>query len=536
MDRTFEIAGLELDRRQIDGDLQRPRPGCRLAARFPQDPFADLDDQPVLLGKRNELIRRHEAPRRVVPAQQGLEADHLAIHPRLRLEIDQELVLLQCLSQIVLQQPAIAQLPVHLGLEQADPPPALAFGTIECCIGVGEQRGGIHAVVRIKRDADAEADMGKIVVDLELLADRLDQALGERQNLLTPDVVGHQDHELVAADTSDEGAVGFRGKPVRRRPHQHVADGMAEYVVDLLEAVEIEAEHGKTGRRLLRPIQPLAERGVEGATVRQVGQHVMMREVTDAFLGVDALGDVLDHADQILRIAGIVGDQHLSRVDDPVVPLDADFEQMLLEEHRHPAGNDPAVLLVDHAGNICGEYLVGSPAQHLLALQAIIVLAGAVEQDVTGILRALREHGDRDVLDDGVQELTGPQQVFLDLVVSLRTCVDHPPALAITRLIRCADELAQLGEVDLSGRVGGATKLLGEQAMHTHAIAPRRMQASCPQISIRIPALSSVSQSKIAAHSVARELIEPSSPAHWLPRPEEASTPARYSPWNPGDK
>jgi hypothetical protein len=43
----------------------------------------------------------------------------------------------------------------------------------------------------------------------------------------------------------------------------------------------------------------------------------------------------------------------------------------------------------------------------------------------------------------------------------------------------------------LSGRVGGAAELLGEQAMHAHAIALRRVQASCPQISsIRIPALS----------------------------------------------
>jgi hypothetical protein len=131
VNRTFEIAGLELDRRQIDGDLQRPRPRCRLAARFAQDPFADLDNQPVLFGKRNELVRRHEATRRMIPAQQSLEADDLAIDPRLRLEVDQELVLLQRLSQIVLQQPAVAQLPVHLGFEEADPPPALALGTIE---------------------------------------------------------------------------------------------------------------------------------------------------------------------------------------------------------------------------------------------------------------------------------------------------------------------------------------------------------------------------------------------------------------------
>ena len=153
----------------------------------------------------------------------------------------------------MLQQPAVAQLLVHLGLEEADPAPALALGAIERGIGIGEQRGRIHAVIRIERDADAEADMGEIIVDLEFVADRLDQALAERQHLFAADIVRHQDHELVAADAGDEGAIGLRGKTLRRRPHHHVADGMTEHVVDVLEAVEIEAEHRKTGRRTPAP-------------------------------------------------------------------------------------------------------------------------------------------------------------------------------------------------------------------------------------------------------------------------------------------
>ena len=216
----------------------------------------------------------------------------------------------------MLQQPAVAQLPVHLGLEEADPAPALALGAIECGIGVGQQRRRIHAVVRIDRDADADADMGEIVVDLELLSDRLDHALGERKHVFTPGIVGHQDHELVAANASDEGAVGLRDKTLGGCPHHHVADGMTEYVVDILEAVEIEAEDGKAARRLLRALQPLGQRRVEGAAVGQVGQRIMMGKMADPCLVGDPLGDILDHADQILRRATAIADQQLAGIDD----------------------------------------------------------------------------------------------------------------------------------------------------------------------------------------------------------------------------
>ena len=203
----------------------------------------------------------------------------------------------------MLQQPAVAQFPVHLGFKEADSAPPLALGAIQRRIGVRQQRRGIGAVIGINCNADAEADMGQIVVDLEFLADCLDQALGQRQHVFAPCVVGHQDHELIATDAGDEGAVGFRGKTLGGCPHHHIADGMAEHIVDVLEAVEIEAQHRKAGRRVLRAFQPLGERRVECAAVRQVGQRVMLRKVTDALLGVDALGHVLDYANEILRIA-----------------------------------------------------------------------------------------------------------------------------------------------------------------------------------------------------------------------------------------
>src|SRR5665647_2634705 len=66
---------------------------------------------------------------------------------------------------------------------------------------------------------------------------------------------------------------------------------MSECIVDALEAVEIETEHGDEFRA------PLAAEGrfhplVERYAVRQIGERIVVRQVLDFFLGEKSLGDV----------------------------------------------------------------------------------------------------------------------------------------------------------------------------------------------------------------------------------------------------
>jgi len=82
MDEADEVAVHELRRRQVDGDLQRRRPGGRLAAGLAQDPLAHFHDQAALFGERNEIAGRDETAHRMQPARQRLEADHLAFGDR----------------------------------------------------------------------------------------------------------------------------------------------------------------------------------------------------------------------------------------------------------------------------------------------------------------------------------------------------------------------------------------------------------------------------------------------------------------------
>ena len=73
---------------------------------------------------------------------------------------------------------------------------------------------------------------------------RLDEALGDAARHLEIGRPDQQDRELVAAEASD--GIGGAQRPLQARPdfgQQLIANLMAERVVDVLEAVEIEQQH-----------------------------------------------------------------------------------------------------------------------------------------------------------------------------------------------------------------------------------------------------------------------------------------------------
>ena len=83
-------------------------------------------------------------------------------------------------------------------------------------------------------------------------------------------------------------------QPLRHEPEQRVADGMAECIVDVLEAVEVQAENRDA---FLLPVQRLVDLLLEEAPVRQVCQPIVARHVVDARFRSTAVGDVLVSAD-----------------------------------------------------------------------------------------------------------------------------------------------------------------------------------------------------------------------------------------------
>ena len=84
---------------------------------------------------------------------------------------------------------------------------------------------------------------------------------------------------------------------------------MTKQVVDLLEAVEIKAQHGKLARRGHRQFDLLVEPLIEAAAVWQPGQQVVMGEKADVLLRILARLKIA-HRDGAMGFAGEIDRAH----------------------------------------------------------------------------------------------------------------------------------------------------------------------------------------------------------------------------------
>ena len=135
-----------------------------------------------------------------------------------------------------------------------------------------------------------------------------------------------------------------RLQPARNFAQQRVADGMAEHVVDLLEAVEIEAQHREALARARRQIERGGDALVERRAVGQLGERIVVRHVRDALLVALALGQVAYDADEILRLAvGAVDRQ--PRGGDDARAVAGRRHRVLVAEHDLAGFDQFAVLL-----------------------------------------------------------------------------------------------------------------------------------------------------------------------------------------------
>ena len=154
------------------------------------------------------------------------------------------------------------------------------LGGVHRDVGVLEQRLGVLAVLGVERDADARLDLDGELVELEPLGDRLAHARAGLDRGVGPADVGDQHRELVAAEAGD-GVAGAqsRGQPRADRAQQQVAVVVAERVVDLLEAVEVDHQHGDLRGVARGELDRLVHAVVEEHAVGQFGDVVVQRRV-----------------------------------------------------------------------------------------------------------------------------------------------------------------------------------------------------------------------------------------------------------------
>ena len=103
-------------------------------------------------------------------------------------------------------------------------------------------RSRSSSVVAADRDPDAGADEDLAALDLERLVHRLEDPVGDLGDARLVDVL-EQDDELVASEArGGVGGADAAEQPSRGLAQEHVAGGVAEAVVDVLERVEVDEQ------------------------------------------------------------------------------------------------------------------------------------------------------------------------------------------------------------------------------------------------------------------------------------------------------
>jgi hypothetical protein len=158
------------------------------------------------------------------------------------------------------------------------------------------RRGAGHLAVR-HGDADARAGDQPQPVDLDRLGERLTEPATGRERVGSRGVVAEDDRELVAPQAG--GAAGLqRAKPIGDRPQHHVALRVAERVVDLLEAVEVEHEHRARTAAAAHARELLLDEAAEHHAVRQPGERVVQRVEATAIGLVRAVDEAAERQQQ----------------------------------------------------------------------------------------------------------------------------------------------------------------------------------------------------------------------------------------------
>ena len=305
LDQGSPLAQLPV--RHVDRDAQRRQaralPGATLEASGAQHPRADLDDETALLGERQEPAWTEQAPVRMLPAEEGLQADDLPAH-RIdrRLVMQDELVTPQCLLERRVQALAFAQ-GCHAGGVELEVVPAVFLGPVHGGVRRLQESVRILAVVRVQAGADAGGHADLPSADQKRRSEAVQDLRGDDPQVLGALDLGEQDGELVAAHTSHR--VTGAHAAAQPRPHglQELVPGpVSQTVVDLLEMIEVDEQHGERQPVAARMLQRQAEPVVQQGAIRQIRQRVVVGQVLHIDPAARPLDGMLERARQGIAV------------------------------------------------------------------------------------------------------------------------------------------------------------------------------------------------------------------------------------------
>jgi len=156
---------------------------------------------------------------------------------------------------------------------------AATFGAVHLGVGLIEEGFGVDRRIGVAGDADAGADVGDLLADGDGGDDGGGEPFHEEDRGAVVGARFQQDGELVAAEPRDGRVGGGAAAQAAGGGDQgDVPGGVAEAVVDRLEAVEVDEEDGGVARSGGEGVGQVAQ---EVGTVGEAGQGVVLGLVAE---------------------------------------------------------------------------------------------------------------------------------------------------------------------------------------------------------------------------------------------------------------
>jgi hypothetical protein len=225
----------ELPRREVHAHREEGVAGRQrglhlqeLATGGAEDPVADRDDEPRVLGHRDELVGRDDAPHRVLPSHEGFDSDDAARGERHdRLVVKAQLLALEGAAQVGLEVEAVHRTDAHRLVEDLVPRASPGLRPVHGGIRVAQDVFGAFVRLASHRDPDARREENLLPIDRERLGELLLDALGDLERVRVSGDVVEEHRELVTSGPRERVARphtalepprdGGEGDPTRRR-------------------------------------------------------------------------------------------------------------------------------------------------------------------------------------------------------------------------------------------------------------------------------------------------------------------------------
>ena len=265
-----------------------------------EHPGADGVDEAQLFRHRNELVRGDLPAGGVAPAQQGFGLAHrTAGQVQDGLEVQRQLAFGEGAAQVLAELQALQGVLLHGRGEVTEAVPAGVFGVIHGLVGVLQDVGGGVGVLGEKGDADARRDVGQVVAQAEGVVDGGNDGLGDALHGVAVGEPRQQHGELVTALAGHGVGFAHAADDAPRSLHQQlVASLVSEGVIDLLEAVQVDVQHGHAVVVPVGLLHQFAEPVVKQTAVGQAGEGVVVGLHPHQGFGLLAFGDVGDDPHQ----------------------------------------------------------------------------------------------------------------------------------------------------------------------------------------------------------------------------------------------